>query len=201
MQDQALKRTIELGASELSILLSPFDLKRLESYANNMLDYHVVLDLLPNVAALYFEKRLGDDIRLSAVQSSNLLSLGLQRKTIEEVEVSAPIRKSHQAMFLNISQVELQLPVSQALALFVKIIRKISKKLLDIQKAAISAQLPQPSLVGTAGSVGGENVDSATDWRPLETSINVELAEAGDEATREMKEKQREMINSLDLRK
>ena len=77
-----------LKSSELFLLLSPFDLKRLESYANNMLDYHVILDLLPIVAALYFEKRLGGDVRLSAVQNSILLALGLQRKTIEEVEVS-----------------------------------------------------------------------------------------------------------------
>ena len=69
------------------MLLTPFDLKRLESYANNMLDYHVILDLLPTVATFYFEKRLGADLRLSAVQSSILLALGLQRKTIEEVEV------------------------------------------------------------------------------------------------------------------
>ena len=68
-------------------MLSPFDLKRLESYANNMLDYHVILDLLPSVAQLYFEKRLGAELRLSAVQSSILLALGLQRKTVEEVEV------------------------------------------------------------------------------------------------------------------
>ena len=68
---------------------TPFDLKRLESYANNMLDYHVILDLLPTVASFYFERRLGPDLRLSAVQSSILLALGLQRKTIEEVEVRA----------------------------------------------------------------------------------------------------------------
>ena len=78
----------DLGSAELSILLTPFDLKRLESYANNMLDYHVVLDLLPIIASLFFEKRLGDEVRLSAVQSSILLALGLQRKTVEEVEVS-----------------------------------------------------------------------------------------------------------------
>jgi tRNA(Met) C34 N-acetyltransferase TmcA len=78
----------DLSSPELNFLLSPFDLKRLESYANNMLDYHVVVDLLPAVASLYFEKRLGSEIRLSAVQSSILLALGLQRKTIEEVEVS-----------------------------------------------------------------------------------------------------------------
>jgi len=47
-----------MTSTELSILLTPFDLKRLESYANNMLDYHVVLDLLPTVASLYFQKRL-----------------------------------------------------------------------------------------------------------------------------------------------
>jgi N-acetyltransferase 10 len=77
----------ELSSAELSIHLTPFDLKRLESYANNMLDYHVILDLLPVVATFYFEKRLGAEMRLSAVQSSILLALGLQRKTIEEVEV------------------------------------------------------------------------------------------------------------------
>ena len=78
----------ELGSAELSILLTTFDLKRLESYANNMLDYHVVLDLLPMIVSLFFEKCLGDEVRLSAVQSSILLALGLQRKSIEEVEVS-----------------------------------------------------------------------------------------------------------------
>ncbi len=71
--------------------MTPFDLKRLESYANNMLDYHVILDLLPMVAIFYFDKRLGLDLRLSAVQSSILLALGLQRKSIEEVEVSTSI--------------------------------------------------------------------------------------------------------------
>ena len=68
------------------MLLTPFDLKRLESYANNALDYHVILDLLPTVATLYFDRRLGD-VRLHAVQSGILLALGLQRKSIEDVEV------------------------------------------------------------------------------------------------------------------
>jgi N-acetyltransferase 10 len=90
----------DLSPGELSILFTPFDLKRLESYANNMLDYHVILDLMPVVANLYFQKRLqsgkgavnaeGQEIqlRLTAVQSSILLALGLQRKTIDDLEVS-----------------------------------------------------------------------------------------------------------------
>ena len=63
-----------------------------------MLDYHVILDLLPNIASLYFEKRLGHEIKLSAVQSSILLAVGLQRKTVEEVEVrknSTPPMRLH----------------------------------------------------------------------------------------------------------
>ncbi|TFY76095.1 hypothetical protein EWM64_g7915 [Hericium alpestre] len=163
----------ELTTTELSFLLTPFDLKRLESYAQNALDYHVILDLLPVVAALYFEKRLGDGIRLSAIQSSILLGMGLQRKSVEEVEA------------------ELQLPVSQALALFVKLVRKISTKLVDIQKAAISATIP------TASAEPRVALDVAADQGIK--GMEAELDEAGGEVTSALREKQRAMIDALDL--
>ena len=79
---------LALTSQELSFLFTPFDLRRLESYAQNLLDYHIILDLLPTVAMLYFEKRLGEGVRLSAIQSSLLLGMGLQRKSVEAVEVS-----------------------------------------------------------------------------------------------------------------
>ncbi|THH14726.1 hypothetical protein EW146_g5643 [Bondarzewia mesenterica] len=79
---------VELASTELSFLMTPFDLKRLESYAQNALDYHVILDLLPTVVSLYFEQRLGEAMRLSAIQSSLLLGMGLQRKSVEEVELA-----------------------------------------------------------------------------------------------------------------
>jgi N-acetyltransferase 10 len=69
------------------MLFSPFDLKRLESYANNALDYHVILDLMPVVAGLYFQTRLGGEVKLTAIQSAILLAVGLQRKSVEDVEV------------------------------------------------------------------------------------------------------------------
>ncbi|OSD07469.1 DUF699-domain-containing protein [Trametes coccinea BRFM310] len=171
----------EIGSNELSFLMSPFDLKRLDSYANNQLDYHVIMDLLPTVGQLYFEKRLGPEVRLSAVQSSILLALGLQRKTIEEIES------------------ELQLPVSQALALFVKVIKKISKRLLDVQKAAISATIPDERAQAAVARTDASGAQA--EWKPLETSLEDELAEAGDEAARAMREKQRAMIDALDLSK
>ncbi|KAJ8518310.1 hypothetical protein ONZ45_g4592 [Pleurotus djamor] len=174
----------ELTSTELSFLMSPFDLKRLESYANNMLDYHVILDLLPSVASLYFEKRLGSDMRLSAIQSSILVALGSQRKTVEDIET------------------ELQLPVNQILALFAKIIRKVGNKLIDIQKAAISADMPIPSVpvlrVQSQGE-SGEGVEAG--WKPVQAGLEEELNEAGDKEAATLREKQREMIDSLDLSK
>ena len=169
--------TADLGVAELALHFTPFDLKRLESYANNMLDYHVVADLLPAAASLYFQGRLSNEIRLSALQSSILLAFGLQRKTVEEIEA------------------ELQLPVSQVLAMFVKIIRKITKRLVDIQKAAIGAELPEPDKTGLT------RVENKEGWRNVTQTLEQELDEAGDEATKTLRDKQRAMIGALDLQK
>ncbi|KAG8928556.1 hypothetical protein FRC02_006740 [Tulasnella sp. 418] len=163
--------TKELTSSELSMHLTPFDLKRLESYANNMLDYHVIVDLLPILATFYFEQRLGTETKLSAVQSSILLSLGLQRKTVEEIEV------------------ELQIPVNQVLALFVKLIRKICKRLQDIRKEGITSSLPTPKEHGIANR------------KPVQQDITEELEEAGEEVTEEMRAAQRAALDSLDISK
>lgn len=82
------------------------------------------------------------------------------------------------------------MPVSQALALFVKIIAKISRKLTSIQKDAIAADMP---------GIQNQSNDNATSWTPVQTRLEDELNEAGDEATKALREKQKEMIDSLDL--
>ena len=66
-------------------------MKRLVAYANNLTDYHAILDLLPNLGTLYFDRRFGSDVKLSAVQCAILLALGLQRKSFEDVEVGLNI--------------------------------------------------------------------------------------------------------------
>ncbi|KAL5633140.1 hypothetical protein ACGC1H_003586 [Rhizoctonia solani] len=175
-EQKAGRAAPEIGLTELNFLLTPFDLKRLEAYANSLVDYHVVLDLLPTLATLYFGKRLGPDMKLNAIQSSIMLSLGLQRKTIEEVEA------------------ELDIPVNQALALFVKAIRKICTRLQNLHKEALGADIPtQPAQPPTKSD--------GTDWKPLAQTVQEELQEAGNEATRELRAKQREMIDALDMSK
>jgi N-acetyltransferase 10 len=110
------------------------------SYASNLVDYHVILDLLPTVAKYYFLGKFrtltkeadaaaaaengdnGEDemttrtvatvtnngISLSYAQAAILLCLGLQHKTVDKVVE------------------ELTLQPNQILALFTKIIKKVS---------------------------------------------------------------------------
>jgi N-acetyltransferase 10 len=96
--------------------------------------------------------------------------------------------------------VELQLPVSQALALFVKLIRKISGNLQDIQKTAISVAIPAPIPAPAQASPHGADAtisQVASAERGLKTGTDPDAA--GNEATAAIREKQRAIIDSLDL--
>lgn len=174
----ASKKQPPLSPQEIKALYSPYDMKRLISYSNNMLDYHVILDLLPSLANLYFSGRFATspDCKLTGVQSSILLALGLQRKQIEDVEK------------------ELKLPVAQALALFVKIIRKIVKTLEDIQKSEIDKSIPQQSAEEQQKQQNGRTT-GATTARLLAADLDA----GADEATSQLRAQQREIIDSLDL--
>lgn len=70
----------------LEIYFTPFDIKRLDSYSRNLIDYHVILDMIPSVANLFFQDRL--DISLSAGQKSILLGIGLQHKSVDKLTVT-----------------------------------------------------------------------------------------------------------------
>jgi N-acetyltransferase 10 len=99
-------------------------------------------------------------------------------------------------------QAELSLPVSQVLALLVKVIRKISKRLVEIQKEAVTREL-EPNETEAASQEAGASRVSMASLKPLTVSAEDELAEAGTEELEAIKrkEKQRELINSLDLTK
>jgi N-acetyltransferase 10 len=174
----------ELNKTDLDALLTPFDHKRLESYANGMLDYHVVLDLMPTIAQLYFTGRLRSSIKLSGVQQAILLAVGLQRK---EVDIIAN---------------ELNQPTSQVLAIFIKIMRKITSHFSSLVTGAIASEMPDPNKVGVSReNASGVHDDEVVDnkYMPLETRLEDELEEGGNEALSELRAKQRELIDSLPL--
>lgn len=46
-----------------------YDVKRLEMYALNLVDYHLILDLVPAMAKLYFTNQLDESLSVSLVQA------------------------------------------------------------------------------------------------------------------------------------
>ena len=91
--------------------LSRYDIQRLELYSRNQCDHYMILDLVPALARLFFSGRLnisesnannssgnGDNddlgkgteesIRLSSLQLSILLAIGLQYKSIDSLCIS-----------------------------------------------------------------------------------------------------------------
>ena len=85
--------------------LSPYDMRRLQSYASNTVDHHLIRDLVPSLARAYFARRL--PVPVSYAQAAILLTLGLQQRDVTAVEAA------------------LSLPSSQVLALFNKTVRKL----------------------------------------------------------------------------
>ncbi|KAF0694993.1 Aste57867_14162 [Aphanomyces stellatus] len=114
-----------IPASELQVTLTPFDVKRLQSYAKNMVDYHMIVDLVPLVARLYFLNRL-PETTLSYLQRAILMSIGLQHQNVDVLTT------------------ELNVPSNQVLALFNKSVRKFSTAFQSIMEAEAAATMNIP---------------------------------------------------------
>ncbi|CAN0865244.1 RNA cytidine acetyltransferase 1 [Linum grandiflorum] len=80
------KQSVPDGFSKsLSDELSPYDMERLRAYTDSLADFHLILDIVPILARLYFRGRL--PVSLSSVQASVLLCIGLQQQNITHIEV------------------------------------------------------------------------------------------------------------------
>lgn len=159
-----------ISGKELSYFFTGFDLKRLEAYSRNLVDYHMILDLIPVLSHMYFCKRL--EISLSYAQAAILLGLGLQHKTVSDV---GP---------------ELKLESKQVLALFNKSVRKAVKYLRSIEEEHVSGALNLPP----------RSAASATALRrPLTQSLEDELHDGQRQVSRELAEKQKKLMSDMDL--
>lgn len=139
---------------------------------------------MPRLAMSYFTGRLRPGINLTGIQTSILLAVGLQRKDLTTIEQ------------------ELPLPSSQLLAMFIKIMRKLSAHFSTLVAGAIEAELPKRESIGVSqadasGAFDDELVDKK--FVPLEAGLEEELEEGGDEALKALREKQRELIDALPL--
>ncbi|XP_029125815.1 RNA cytidine acetyltransferase 1 isoform X2 [Cajanus cajan] len=93
--------------------LSPHVMKRLEAYVNNLVDFHLILDLVPILAHMYFQEKL--PVNLSHVQASVLLCIGLQNQNISYI------------------QGQMKLERQQILSQILKIMKKFYKYLYGIE--------------------------------------------------------------------
>ncbi|XP_017889177.1 RNA cytidine acetyltransferase [Ceratina calcarata] len=135
----------------LDVYFTSYDLKRLTMYSNNMADYHLVMDLLPSLARLYFVNAAGDT-HLSAVQSAILLGLGLQHKTVDKLAE------------------ELGLPSTQLLGLFNRTIRKFVQYLNGVAENFIERTIMNKEI---------SNQD--VHLKPIDKSLHDELESAAKE--------------------
>ena len=72
---------------------------------------------------------------------------------------------------------------------------------MDIQKAAISAKLPQPTISVPTAASRVDEANLSQDPKSVTAVIEQELDEAGSDALNAVRERQKEFLSSLDLKK
>jgi len=99
-----------------------FDLKRLEAYTANFVDYPMIMDLLPKIAELYYTGKIKNSrVQLShKLQQAILVGVGLQRKSLDEIAK------------------EFDIEASQVKGLFMRMIRVFTKVFREIQGAKVA---------------------------------------------------------------
>jgi len=179
----ALENARPLTKPELDIFLTPYDLKRLDTYARGQLDYHVIVDLLPLIGRLYFSSRL--PVPLSSLQAAILVSLALQHKSVTQLEK------------------ELQLPSNQILALFGKAAKKITACLQGIVEQTVSKEVEKEEEEAAKRQTAtprlpGDDQESRRDGK-AKPSLNQELEEMAKREERNLSRKQQALLKDPSL--
>ncbi|GJD08560.1 N-acetyltransferase 10 [Galdieria sulphuraria] len=138
-----------LNEHNMHLLLSTFDIQRLEAYAKNLIDYHMIVDLLPTIAKLYFSGQLDKEIHLSAAQSAILVSVGLQYMDLDRLE-----------KVLNV-------PAQQLLALLNKMIRKFAHYFKELEWSLMESHDASTIITETKTSMKDTNETLEPKQAPL----------------------------------
>ena len=110
----------DMKKSEIELFLTKFDFKRMELYSRNMTNYNMIIDLIPTIANLYFNKKIY--VPLSYIQAGVLLGVGLQRKSFDEIVQ------------------EFNIEINQLLAMFNKMVKKFVNYIKNIYQKDIEME-------------------------------------------------------------
>ncbi|KAF6037244.1 NAT10 [Bugula neritina] len=114
----------ELTIEELNHFFTLHDMKRLKKYSSKLVDFSLIMDLIPDIAKLYFSGKM-PDVLLSDVQQNLLVSVGLQRKPVGNLEA------------------EVNKPSTQVMALLNKVAVKCYQSLTAVIEEAMREELSQ----------------------------------------------------------
>ena len=131
-----------LTPAQLSLLFTPHDLARIDSYARGQIDYHVILDLLPALTRLAFSHAVHTSLGsgfspLPRLQSAILLRLGLQRGSVESAGEA------------------LGLAPNQVLALLSKGVKRVSGALREVVEGEVGKEYDAKVAAGAAALAAG----------------------------------------------
>ncbi|KAI3382116.1 hypothetical protein SNEBB_009667 [Seison nebaliae] len=115
-----------LDGSELFDNMTQFDLQRLEKFCKNLVDSHLITDLVPVIGRWYFNGKLKNkntSLKLSMSEELLLLAVAAQHKSLEE------------------SEKEFELSRNQINNLFMRCLRKIVQFLIQLNEEMINKKL------------------------------------------------------------
>ncbi|OQR78084.1 N-acetyltransferase 10-like, partial [Tropilaelaps mercedesae] len=159
-----------LSVEDMSKEFSPYDIKRLEQYCNNLADHHLIMDMIPVMAKWFFSGHLGESFHLSLVQQCILLAVGLQHRTVEAI-----------ATDLDIERV-------QCLGLFNRTMRKFLVRFQQmLEKQIVSREFD---------NTASKYPKKGDQLCPLRKSLQRELEEGAEAIRRQQKE---DLIKELNL--
>jgi len=154
----------QLDKQTLDAFFLPHDLQRLESYARSQVEFRVILDLLSDIALLYFQGRI-EELKLDTVQKATLLALGIQGKTVDTLGL------------------ELNMPGNQLLAKFYDAMRKCNHCVVAALQEHYSANLKEDA-----------ELDRGEKLQPLEISLDKELDKTAKKISKKQDEELRLLI-------
>ena len=129
------------------------DIRRLDAYSRNLIDYHLILDLVPKIAKCVFLIPATFSNLLpwtfTALQRVILVSVGLKGDTIENVGS------------------EFVLPMSQVLALFNKLVKKFTKTLRNFLEIRVERELKSDN-VSSLKKINGKHIAPSSNLSTFE---------------------------------
>ena len=117
-----------LSHQQLETFFTKYDLERINLYSLGVVDYHLIVDLLPLVVKLLFTGKLVIK-GLSVQQRAILVALGLQYKTVDQLAEIPLVAKLP------------PMPGSQILGHFKRALIKINEELKRISKVKILSKI------------------------------------------------------------